>query len=242
MTAQTRPSGAAIEVLKTFTDAADCHAQFALMVRAGENVAVQPRVIDAFSFAMPLERAEVPRESFFDLLAIYERLWRLRGQRVCGRSAYHVYVRLRAEAATTNRRTKSILSELVKIADARYEFIKELPVLQAAFVHGDAIVSNAVMTAEGPRLIDFSPRESPGEREIDVAKLQFSALGFDLKTPKQRAELFTHLLALINAKKMSRELLLYYLTTHAIRVFSKEPPRTLERTNFFEGVLDHVCD
>jgi hypothetical protein len=237
-----RPSGATICVLKTFFSYADFEEQFRIMLAVPSHIGVEVRRSGSdWAYTMPLGHPRVPTRAFTDLLSTYESLWACPSPREArSRDAYHDYVLERAAAAaglelsTDDQRT---LARALSTLETLYKDVLCIPITQRAFVHGDAIVGNAIYTQGGVRLIDFSPRFSPSEIEVDYSKLVFSALGFDLR--KERGVELLNLLGSWRLK-LDPQLVAYYLTSHLIRVFSKEPPRTIDRRRFYEKVLHYV--
>lgn len=231
----TRPSGATICVLKTFPNAGDCTAQRFKMTVAGADVSAVPTIVDDRRFTLPLYAPRIRTVAFQDLLGVYQRLWARLAPPTplqTTRAEYHNYVQDRLSRISIAER-----GEFDFMLDDVYALVADLPITQNAFVHGDAIISNAVSTPDGPRLIDFAPRAAPPEVEVDFSKLLFSALGFDLSP--RRCKVLRHFLTLLEPQ-MDPVLVRYYLVTHLIRVFSREPPQTLARVNFFRKVLNHV--
>lgn len=246
MSTEVRPSGASIRVAKTFATAEECAMQCGLMTSAPASVAVQPVVTGAVSCEMPLYTPEVPPEAFLDLFATYVRLWDVptSPREYVSHEKYTEYVLARPMPAETMPGVRELFSA------ARVRFVSESTYVDGrgkpamnCFTHGDAIYGNAVQTPDGPRLIDFSPRPTPGDPEIDVAKWRFSALGFDLHGDK-RDEFNAALRAFLTDPPLifRSELIRYYLCSHIVRVLSKEPPHTLGRFQFFERVLNHVAE
>jgi hypothetical protein len=167
----------------------------------------------------------------------YERLWSERPMRPCDRHEYHSYVFMRTLQAPV-----AAAAEFQAARDdvARaYNSIRDIRITQEAFVHGDATLSNALMTQDGVRLIDLSPRPSPPEIEVDIAKLMFSAMGFDAHG--EHARRLWNLVVHLRAKfRPDLALLRYYLASHALRVFLREPPTTPELLKFYRAVSQHV--
>jgi hypothetical protein len=224
-----RPSGATIRVVKTFPNKDDCDEQLRLM-RSAPLYTLHTERVDDVSFAMPLATSAVPPSAYIDLLLTYERFWEMpSGRASVSRRDYHDYVMSRPGAGQVNI-AKQLAANL-------YSYPAQYPITQRAFVHGDAIISNAVHTPSGVKLIDLSPRPSPSEIELDASKLIFSALGFDM-SPENGAALL-RLIALIRGR-MNDNLLAYYLATHIVRVASKEPPQTGERFEFFNRALHYA--
>lgn len=238
MTPVRRPSGAAIRALKTFPPekARDCRLQLAVMLAAPRSAVIEVEPVSDLSYAMPLG-APVPADSIEDMGRCYETLWNARPMRACDRHTYHSYVFMRtvrpppgAEAAYQAARDD--------VARA-YNRVRDLRITQEAFVHGDATLSNALLTADGVRLIDLSPRSSPPEIEVDIAKLMFSAMGFDAHG--EHARRLWKLVSDLRAKfRPDHALLQYYLASHAVRVFLREPPTTEALRVFYRLVSQHV--
>jgi hypothetical protein len=82
-------------------------------------------------------------------------------------------------------------------------------------------------------------RFAPSEAEVDIAKLWFSSLGFDTDAATG-SSLRVVLWKFPRISNANAELVNYYLATHLVRVLTKEPPATLERVAFYQGVIDHV--
>lgn len=236
-----RPSGATVKVLKTFTSPAECAVQSSLMEAAGPTIAISTERVGTSSYTMPLATGRVPTSAFPALLEVYEDLWNQPNPRpACTRDEYHTYVMgrdLPPGSATALEDTLAAFK--FGVDDLFRAYVAPLPIEQNAFVHGDATVSNAVFTRGGPRLIDFSVRKSPPEREVDISKLLFSMLGFDLRP--QRQEALSEAIRKANLLGSThRPLLAYYLMTHAVRVFTREPPRYSTQHLFFNSVIDHA--
>lgn len=225
----TRPSGATIRVLKTYTSADECRAQIELAAAAGPWVALPMLPLDANSATMPLATPLTP-DRMGSLVGIYENLWAKHSRRGCRREAYHDYVFARGAHDESELGHRAMLA--VTMA---YQNVRDLPIEQSVFVHGDATASNAVLFNNAVRLIDFSPREAPPEREIDVAKLVFSGLGFDT----EQKDGYDLVRTAMTVPGISETLVKYYLLTHLIRVASREPAVTTRRFSFYERVLRH---
>lgn len=241
MSISPRPSGATIQVLKTFATEDECAEQARLMLAAPFSVSMKPTILGPRQYTLPLVTSRVPSSAFMDLLHVYTRLWATPSPRApVSREDYHAYVTSRAAPAHGVGDVRWLWSEALRAAHGLYERIESAPIGAAAFTHGDAIIGNAVMTTAGVRLIDFSPRPTPGEPEIDVAKLQFSSLGFDLDKSRRR-EFTAVLAAWARGLGASRALIDYYLATHLVRVLSKEPPETINRREFYERTVNYVC-
>ncbi len=239
---QVRPSGATVKVLKAFTSLQECREQARLMNSAGPAIALPASMCSDLEFTMPLATARVPTSAFPALLDVYHDLWALPNPRPrCTRDEYHAYVMGRTLPEGYELERAYEFLDATKAALQRFfdNEVASLPVEQEAFVHGDATVSNAVFTRGGPRLIDFSVRPTPPEREIDLAKLTFSSLGFDLGP--QRQEALTEALRRFKAAvPYSQTLLAYYLLSHVVRVFTREPPRYVGQHLFYFSVVEHA--
>lgn len=234
-----RPSGASLSVLKTFESASDCEAQYRITMAAPPTVALPVEPMSVRSFCMPLARAFIPMDAFADFAGCFERLWREPSRRgACSRTMYNEYVtrRLGPESSTLRAKLRNRLYD--RIQDAFSEIVG-LPITQNAFVHGDATLSNAVLTGDGVRLIDFSPRPMPPELEIDLSKLMFSAIGFDTEGARSRA-LWREVERLMRSYRPDLMLMKYYLLTHAARVASREPPTTPLQIEFYEKVQKYA--
>lgn len=232
-----RPSGARLSVLKTFDNVAECEAQYRIMVAAPPTVALTVEPMSRTSFAMPLSLSPIPLRAITDFAHCFERLWRESSPRsVCSRELYHRYVLTQLEGSELRNGLRAALSAAV---GHHYAGVATLPVTQNVFVHGDATLSNAVWTSDGVRLIDFSPRATPSEFEVDLAKMMFSALGFDTEGARSRV-LWTEVERLMRTYRPDLALLPYYLATHACRVASKEPPSSPRQIEFYERVLNYA--
>lgn len=238
MTPVRRPSGASIRALKTFepAQARDCRIQLAIMLAAPREAVIEVEPISELSYAMPLG-TPVPADAIEDMGRCYERLWSAAAWRPCDRHTYHNYVFMRTLQPPPG--AEAVLQALRDDVARSYNLIRDLRITQEAFVHGDATLSNALMTPAGVRLIDLSPRPSPPEIEIDVAKLMFSAMGFDAHGEHAR-RLWNLVIALRQKFRPDLALLRYYLATHALRVFLREPPQTAELRKFYQLVSHHV--
>lgn len=237
-----RPSGASVLVLKTFNSEEECLEQCRLMQAAPRHVALSPALVDRASYTLPLCNPHVPSSAFFDLLTTYIALWSApkNPRAAVSLELYHEYVVSRLPPKEAMPGVAELFEKALKSEYAAYLPLKGARhVPDTKFTHGDAIVGNAVHTTGGVRLIDFSPRPTPGDPEIDVAKLIFSSLGFDLNG-KRRKEFGSALKVFRAAGAFKPELIRYYLASHIVRVLSKEPPETLNRKQFYEGALNHV--
>lgn len=233
-----RPSGARLSVLKTFDNVAECEAQYRIMVAAPPTVALAVEPMSRTSFAMPLATASIPIGAIGDFAHCFERLWRETSPRAaCSRDAYHRYVATQMERSEVRN---GLRAALLSALGHHYAKMANLPISQNAFVHGDATLSNAVMTHDGVRLIDFSPRAAPSEFEVDLSKMMFSALGFDTDGARSRA-LWREVERLMRAYRPDLTLLGYYLVSHAVRVSSKEPPAFPRQTEFYERVVSYAA-
>ena len=233
-----RPSGASIRALKTFAPekARDCRLQLAVMMAAPRSAVIEVEPISDMSYAMPLG-SPLPADAIEDMGACYERLWAARPMRPCDRHEYHSYVFMRTLQPPTGSESEYQAAR-DDVARA-YNLIRDLRITQEAFVHGDATLSNALMTSDGVRLIDLSPRSAPPEIEVDIAKLMFSALGFDAHGEHAR-RLWNLVIKLRQKFRPDLALLRYYLASHAVRVFLREPPTTPELRKFYRLVSHHV--
>lgn len=236
-----RPSGASVRVVKTFESAPDCEIQAWLMRAAPAHVSLQPTMLGPLSYDLPLCNPHIPASAFLDLMVTYRQLWAAASPRpFVSREEYQEYVVSRPRPMALTAAADNIWFKAQERLEEFYAQIKDLPIEQRAFTHGDSILSNAVWTSGGVRLIDFSPRPTPGEREIDFAKLRFSALGFDISVPQRRRELRAAIEVARKELEPNTRLERYYLVSHVIRVMAKEPPETINRQRFFEGALNHA--
>lgn len=240
-----RPSGATIRVVKSFPNEQECGEHLRLMNAASGDIALPCVLESPQEIAMPLAQPRVEAAALVDLLGAYSRLWRMANPRQhVSIGEYHNYVFERAkdtsQIALDDDEARFTLAQAAYLADDLFPSAQaaHLRAAQFGFTHGDAIVSNAVTTQRGVRLIDFSPRPTPPDREIDASKLVFSALGFDLGPRRQLA--LRRLLTDLLSSTMNPALMRYYLTTHLIRVITREPPKTLARRKFFKEVLNHA--
>jgi hypothetical protein len=234
MSDDARPSGATIRVVKTFPNAEDCTKQAGLMRVAGEDISLPLLWTSNNQIAMPLAQPIVGPESYIDLLSVYSALWGLPPQRVATREEYHRYVLFRGSSAGAD----PVMERALELVGKLYFLVQHIPVRGSVFVHGDSILGNAVRTREGVRLIDFSPRASPPERMIDLSKLWFSSLGFDMS--EERGATLQNLLRDLFSVERTDPLFRYYLATHLVRVLSREPPTTVARRDFYKKVLFYV--
>ena len=221
MTPVRRPSGASIRALKTFepAQARDCRIQLAIMLAAPREAVIEVEPISELSYAMPLG-APVPADAIEDMGRCYERLWNAPPWRRCDRHTYHSYVFNRSiQPPTGAEETLQMVRDNVARA---YNVIRDLRITQEAFVHGDATLSPALMPPAG-----------------DIAKLMFSALGFDAHGEHAR-RLWNLVVALRQKFRPDLALLRYYLASHALRVFLREPPKTTELRRFYQLVSSHV--
>lgn len=241
----TRPSGATLFVRKTFKSGEDCEGQYRLLCALPDTVALKPFALDfnggvATSYDMPLALGAVGNEDLYAVLATLGRMWhsKIADSRAASRAEYHDYVRSRTLAFERF----SMGQRLWMLCDQLFSRVKDKSVREPVVVHGDAIISNFVQTHFGPRVIDPSTRPCVPEVELDISKLWFSALGFDVKSEDRRAELFkmVELSSVLTGSDF--DLLRYHLAAHAVRVYSKEPPRDNDRIVFFRKVAENVAD
>jgi len=242
--ADKRPSGATLRVLKIFDNAKDFQRQLERTEVLPAALVVPVRVEGGSSFSMPLVNPRVPTTAFFDLGATFSALWQQPADTNPSRHAYHEYVMDRGCSPLLEDRARilgaTLLDEALAAADKLFQSNLALRPLESnEFVHGDATLSNCVMTDDGVRLIDLSPRPAPAEAEVDIAKLWFSSMGFDTDA-ETGAWLRGVLKSFPRVQRASWPLVNYYFATHIVRVLSKEPPTTLERVEFYRKVIDHV--
>lgn len=236
---QYRPSGAALRAMKIFADREDFERQVRL-IEAAHGLAIPIVLGDdpPLSFFMPMAAPVVSEAMFFDVTRVLNLLWRRQGPswRNCGREEYHTYVMSREFSTAVGPVARAFLDAAKALASTLYD--PSVPITSDSFVHGDATISNFVYY-NGVRIIDLSPRPSPPELELDLAKLLFSARGFD--TTAARGASLEHWVRSTPAYRTSREALVrYYLATHVVRVLSKEPPATLERQQFFSEIINYA--
>lgn len=247
----TRPSGASLSVVKRFSSADDFAKQCATLKAAaisGTTVPILDEDCAKFTLTMPFFEPRVPHAALSEVVPTFEKLWAVPAapQRVCTRYAYHEYVMTRevAKLEGMTQREMSVAQTLhdnaCKLADELYTPIHRWHVLENSFVHGDATLSNCVYAPDiGVRFIDLSPRRSPPEKAIDLAKLLFSAIGFDTDADVGEA-LFRNVHRSLPYRQATLTLVRYYYATHIVRVLAKEPPRTLERRDFYKKALEYV--
>ncbi len=248
MTEYQRPSGATIRVVKSFPTEKERDLHLWLMAQAGPRVALGAVGESPVEISMPLATPRVSSRALVDLLTTYKRLWSTANPRTpVSRKEYRNYVLERyrdtSRFSSASADGLPILQQAAQREQELYfggsEPVGDMPLRGSVFTHGDAIVSNAVGTPAGVRLIDFSPRPTPSEIEIDFSKLLFSAIGFDLGP--RRGTILRELLCRLTAElDLNDRLVQYYLATHIIRVITREPPRTLARVKFFTEALRHV--
>lgn len=231
----TRPSGATLMVLKSFDNAGDGATQFQLLRAAPAGAVLRPfELRDAgHSFTMPLAKGRT--RDYRGMLAALKLLWAAPSMRVCSREDYHTYAMTRVPGKSSFAAFPALYRAMQEETEEFYRStIVDRPIEQDAFVHGDCTVSNFVGTFDGPRAIDLSPRPSPPEIEVDVAKLWVSATGFDIAWDKHRRHLAEALMELEAERPVSQVLLEYYRATHLLRVMSKEPPNDEGRFHFYK--------
>lgn len=231
----TRPSGASLEVVKTFSDAVEAERQYQLMTAT--STALPVRRLSDNQFSMPLVSQRIPPSAFVDVLRMFELLWQQPplAWRVASRAQYADYVRQRIGAI----KDQQLRPRLSAVFEKAYADAAGRPSDRAVFVHGDATLSNCVYTEEGVRFIDFSPKASPPEEEVDLAKLLFSSYGFD--TDRDQGSALRRVVSSTGAfRRASPALITFYLVSHLARVASKEPAETLARKRFYLEVLSNA--
>jgi hypothetical protein len=214
------------------------------MCAAPASAVLRPFALDytggvATSYEMPLAMGPVPSEMFPDMLRTLSRLWYadMEPTNVASRLEYQGYILDRG--ASLERHSQGWY--LLVLASQKYEAVHEKPVKRVICAHGDAIISNFVQTYEGPRAIDLSPRAAVPEIELDLAKLRFSALGFDIVDSERRQALAKLVDFAVDMLGADKALMQYHLAAHAVRVISREPPTDTNRITFFQEVARYVA-
>lgn len=228
-----RPSGAKLFVVKQFEEPAEFQLQYALMILSQPIALSAKPDLENLTFWMPLA-GRVPFDKTHEIVDAYASLWRSAPKRACSREVYHAYARSRLHFIPDSEVLGAAVTKL-------FDVVKDIPVRTPVMVHGDATYSNAVYLDGQVRLIDFSPKLSPPEAELDVSKLLFSARGFDVDANIEGVALKDACDCYILQENLDARLLKYYLATHVARVMSREPPTTKARENFYATLIRYVA-
>lgn len=110
-----------------------------------------------------------------------------------------------------------IPTEMENVVSVYYALAREGQGLRVEAVHGDATLENIMIYQGKPVWIDPSTRCMPPEAEFDCAKLLQTQLGYNGYTPRKVVSEF------INSLTLNRDLLIYYLLTHIVRLYNVQP-------------------
>lgn len=160
-------------------------------------------------------------------------------ERLCSEEAYREYAHYPDDWVTTGGLSKqrSALRAFFQSAMDRLhgEVVKRLGTsVERTFVHGDCTLSNLFVArnVEPSRnthpvicMVDFSIKASPGLPEVDISKLLFSVLGFDVGYQPSVANALMDQKSRLRAiyrHTLSDAVIAYFLASHVLRVARKE--------------------